>query len=392
MKNKLKFVIPFLLLGVLVLIGAGCQKGAEEGAPSGEKTPGLGWSIETVDNGSPEVGNRSIALDSKGHPHISYVKDLGGGMLCYAHWTGSSWDTQTVESPAFGYPSIALDSSGHPHISYLHGEFNLRYAHWTGSSWDIQTVGQAVDPVTSIALNSKGHPHISYYGPGGIAEHDGLPIAALKYARWTGSSWDTQTVDTDVPMMPFGLRISIAIDGSDHPHISYVKYKGGETQFLPPTPVLCYAHRTGSSWDTQTVDSGGDNSIALDSSGRPHISYCGPGPDNIYSNVLKYARWTGSSWDIQTVDDADGFAGVGLHNSLALDSNNHPHISYYFETPQDLKYAHWNGTSWQTETVDGSTGSVGWYTSIVLDSADNPHISYYDFVKKDLKYAKPISE
>ena len=75
---------------------------------------------------------------------------------------------------------------------------------------------------------------------------------------------------------------------------------------------------------------------------------------------------------------------VGEYSSLALDSNDNPHISYNRWTNRDLKYAHYDG-SWNLEIVD-SEGEVGKYTSLVLDSNNNPHISYYDSTNDDLKY------
>lgn len=41
---------------------------------------------------------------------------------------------------------------------------------------------------------------------------------------------------------------------------------------------------------------------------------------------------------------------------------------------------------WHIETVD-STGDMGWYTSIALDSSDKPHISYWDMAGDYLRYA-----
>jgi len=96
-------------------------------------------------------------------------------------------------------------------------------------------------------------------------------------------------------------------------------------------------------------------------------------------------------WTIQTVD-SDGY--VGAWSSLALDSNDKVHISYhdYGEatdtgfTKEDLKYATNSSGSWQTFVID-SAGDVGSYTSIALDSNDKVHISYFADLIGDLKYA-----
>lgn len=138
-------------------------------------------------------------------------------------------------------------------------------------------------------------------------------------------------------------------------------------------------------WVIETVDLAGDvgkcNSLALDSSGNPHISYYDETNEN-----LKYAHWDGSVWQIETVDSVGGVNHYHYGSSLALDSSDNPHISYYDGNQfiGDLKYARWNGAAWQIETVD-SEGNVGVFNSLALDSSDNPHISY---PRWDLKYAR----
>ena len=55
-----------------------------------------------------------------------------------------------------------------------------------------------------------------------------------------------------------------------------------------------------------------------------------------------------ADWTIETVDDS---ALVGRYSSLAIDSLDWPHISYYDETNGNLKYTYRTGTGWHHEIV-----------------------------------------
>lgn len=257
------------------------------------------------------------------------------------------------------YASLALDSSDKAGISYYDNtNSDLKYASWTGSSWNIQTVDSEgfVGLHTSVTFDSDDNPHISYY-----AEN------ALKYASWNGSAWDIQTVDSG------GSFTSLAFDKNGNPHISYFH--------VPSGGHLRYASWSGSSWSIEVVDSAGIvgefTSLALDAEDKPHISYY-----DALNGDLKYA-WRGSSgWNIQTVDTT---GDVGEFSSLVLDSSGVAHIAYCDVSTGDLKYAKSAGSSWNIQVVD----SIGICTdsSLALDSNGKPHISYADNSDHRLKYA-----
>jgi hypothetical protein len=128
------------------------------------------------------------------------------------------------------------------------------------------------------------------------------------------------------------------------------------------------------------------NSIAVDSSGHAHISYA-VGTGTFHFNpvkVLKYASNVSGKW-VSTIVDSNG--QVGGYTSIAVDSKNNIHISYYDYTNKKLKYATKQSGIWQITSID----SGGQYSSIAIDSADRVHISYYDSSSKELKYVTNVS-
>jgi len=90
------------------------------------------WSIETVDSDGNVGVFTSIALDTNGYPHISYL-EVSNGDLKYAKWNGSEWSIETVDSDGDvgRSTSIALDTNDYPHISYYDSTNNdLKYAYY----------------------------------------------------------------------------------------------------------------------------------------------------------------------------------------------------------------------------------------------------------------------
>lgn len=135
-------------------------------------------------------------------------------------------------------------------------------------------------------------------------------------------------------------------------------------------------------WTIEVVDTGNvgqHSSIALDSAGRPCVSYT-----DAAANDLKLARWDGSTWVHEVVDAA---GATGWYTSIAIDSTDRPHMSYWDLGQSALRYARWTGAVWQLETVDNS-GYVGQTNAIVLDAGDRPIISYYDYTNGGLKVAR----
>lgn len=308
----------------------------------------VGWQIVPVADQLPSHGLAGIShvLDSHDHSHIVTAQD--GNYVIYVRWDGSAWSSEDVPGSPDGLSvGIAVDNADLPHVAWEgYGAPTTVYAHFTGDHWVSETVdATAIHDGVAIALDSADNPHLSY-----ASWWFPSPSSALKYAYWDGSDWQIQWVETGDDIAGY---TSLALDSSDHAHISYL----GDG-------VLKYAHWTGSEWLTEIVDTDAmiqaGSSIALDSAGHPHISY--------YAHYnLNYAYWDGTSWQMHTVESA---GSNFMTTSLALDSAGRPHISY--RTLDKLKYATWDGTSWQTQEL----ASGGSQSALVLDSAERPRIAF----------------
>lgn len=382
--------------------------------------PPLAWHSECVD--CPPVihsiSQGGIALDSAGHPHVAY----GGVKLYHAWHDGTGWQVE-VADPGFqmgAWSAIAMDGDDHPHISYYNYDAgDLKYAHWDGTVWISETVDYEGGWNSYIALDSHGHPHIAY------RDAQGFSGTALKYAHWDGAAWQIDTVEALISTIS-SRDTTLALDNDDLPHISYSVSDSGDA---PDYLYHAYQKVAGGDWLTETVETAGhigDNALALNSAGDPHILYYA-----IDGNAgrLDHTWWDGGQWQNETLTTSDNSisalslmlyggdvphasyylsADDSMHyahregawqiemveselrldrevSSLALSSAGQPHILYLLEN-KILRYAHREDTTWQTEAV-AHGGDPGRYNTMVLDQAERPHVIYVDQDRMQLWYA-----
>jgi hypothetical protein len=295
------------------------------------------------------------------------------------------WVSETVDDGVVGsWTSLALAPTYPytPHISYgsqpteVH---HLKFARLSGTTWLSETVDSGGQG-TSLALapTSPYSPCISYRNLDDLS----------KFACWNGAGWTTWEV-----FVNDGPSLALEQTYPYTPHISGYRSAYGYYENLR------HAYLSGTNWCSGTwiyeyVEprqsfKGSHNSLALGSNApyTPHISYYDAANDD-----LKHAWKSGTTWFSETVDSE---GDVGRYTSLALDSGDNPHISYYDHTNGTLKYAWKSGTTWFSETVDSTGQQETWYgkgaTSLELDRADRPYITYYDVTDdthKDLKFAR----
>ncbi len=337
------------------------------------------WQIETVDRSGPAEFT-SMKIDKDGNIHVAYIPDVDGHPLKYAYWDHAlkRWFSMKVTGAA-SFCSLVLDSKQHPHISFAdHGTgigAKLRHAYWDGSSWKIQPIaipaGGVVAYYTSIALDANDNPFLSFYD---YADQGNNFRLRMRSVFWMGGYWEVRVVD---PQGGSGKFNSIAVDSTGHPHIAYANVRFESSG-------LRYATWTGSEWKKDIVEGvSGPTPVfsvnmVLDKDDNPHISYT-----ETQTRLVKYARRRAGQWQTEVVDSIEQEAYPD-RNGIVLDSQGNPYMSYYDNRLGVLKIASRRNGKWYVEVLDRNFS--GFTSSLAIDH-DTLWVSYADTIGQALKVA-----
>ena len=239
------------------------------------------WTVSVVDDNANDLGfYSSLAYDGNANPAIAY-SDYTADDVKLARWNGSAWDLSIASTSGRTGIDLAFDQTNNPSVTYGWGRMDFAQYVPSSNSWQVTTLESrnAYNDVTSHVYAPNGDPSVSYR----TTANGGR--AALKFARRTSGVWTIQTVGN------FGARYSsLAYDNLNNPAIAFSDDADGDNTL----DTLKLARWNGTSWTVQTVETGANGygvhaSLVFDSDGNPAITHVAGGS-------VRFVRWTGYSW------------------------------------------------------------------------------------------------
>ena len=202
----------------------------------------------------------------------------------------------------------------------------------------------------------------------------------IRHSIHDGTSWNSVKIKDCG--QTYCWDVHMVIDDNDDLHAAYTTYTNWAER-------LVYMHYDGTNWTSEEVSSNalfGPIGIAVDSNNHPHISYavkgehCGDG--------LRLASYDGSSWSYDGVDLGDN---RGCESAIVIDENDNIYIAYQNRDESKLKIATDKSGSWDLYSADSgaSTSSLypGYMTSMAMDQQGQFHIAHFDEKDDDLRYS-----
>lgn len=274
------------------------------------------WQSVAIDSVAPTVyGSIALLVNNDASLNAAYY-DFNRYLLKRAVKTAGAWLTETIATNLLNVTTVAMahDASNKLHL-VINPNGNITYMSNATDSWTSEVIGNngviyGNAATCAIAVDNDGKAFVGYYD---------YANRILKYVSNKSGAWITETVDA---IADAGLYTAIALDAAGNAHLSYYDVTNGD---------LKYATNATGFWVVQTIDSVGDvgqsSAIALDANGRVHISYT-----DASNHALKYATNASGSWMTYVIDNAAYVAGnlssPGAYTSLAVDSSGKIHISY----------------------------------------------------------------
>jgi hypothetical protein len=321
------------VLGAFALVATAC--GSPDIVVRAQEPEGPSWFSLVVDSTSDAGAGLSLATDTDGNPHLSYValeEEVEGEApasdplaptfpaVMHAHLVQDAWtrgpvaEEQGVDGAS--ETAIAVDADGVHHVAWTAGGQVLYSSNAEGEfAEEPETVADVGAVGLSIAADRDGTPMIAFQTA--LDEAEG-PASLIRLATPEGDgAWGLETVaEASAPEEPAGTAVIVTPDG---PLVAF----GSDGQTL-------VAERRGARWFSETVDPDGGVGVAMavDADGNPHLAYLTRAGDVKHAHSVD-----GAPWEISDV----GSGATGSPASIAVDAEGIHHVAW--QTDEGLAYA-----------------------------------------------------
>jgi hypothetical protein len=313
---------------------------------------------------------------------IAYIVAICFLLLKSAVYAG--WNIETIEdSSVFRWPVIAIGSDDRLHVAYIRNygfSPEIKYVPKT-DVWDTSITGtQGPAGVTghiSMDLDSSDKPHISYSG--GASNE-------LFYSSWDSGGWqhNLQYILTDVKYT------SIALGNDDTRYISFFRDDPIDMVegLMYTTSYNSWATQEGVHTGAPSPNLGLGSSIVVDNNNNINISYYnGDSSPTRINYIFKHRDEAPAIWSSNKEAVNTNNYIKGQITSLALDKvDGRPNVVYMADSYVYFSYRDQYGT-WSVPELVASNGGSAYVAMDVRDQED-PHIVYYDINGGSIKYAR----
>jgi hypothetical protein len=281
-----------------------------DGSPSAEN-----WYQSTTERlgGSPGVAPGAPSVRQAGplQPLTSYylairAEDGDGnvsepvvvGPVTTAEFPETDWSVEMIaeceRSPAPS-PAMAFDALGNP-VASFHCGASLMFARWNGSSWESEGVA---------ARDSAGGPSIAL----DPQTNEMTVVAGATFYRRTASGWQSELIDRK------GRYGQHVFDGGVL-HVIYERSVG-------PSRSCARASRDASGWTIETVDAETicrDPRLAIDPAGTLAVIYREDHDGDGWMDGVKVATNEDGSWSVRSLYDSSvsGSDPLGVNNGRVV--------------------------------------------------------------------------
>ncbi|MBT3327764.1 MAG: hypothetical protein HN396_16180 [Gemmatimonadales bacterium] len=324
------------------------------------------WHHTTLDDVG-EIGERVEAVtDARGEVHMLHTEDDSFTVNLVTALPEPP--TPMVEMLVDGYgddllPSIDmhLDDAGQVHVAWVVDEV---IKGTRGETWESVGVGAlgGAGPL-AVTADSLGRPAI-------VTGHEWLEVWEERIGAWWPATSGEGATEKPECIGAFGP--------DDDLHVVCATSMG-----------VRYIHPDLGEWPDVQLERTADTlglSLVIDPEGKLFVSFL-----DLVDRSVKVAEGSGASWDVSTVAY---LPEVGYRTSIALDSSGEPHVSYAEATsdgpadgiwPLRLMVASREQGTWDVEVADSAAYCGGW-SALAIDDDDEPAILHVDAAQGTIRF------